>query len=116
MSVKSNLNSSRQSTASYWQGVIRDCEISGLSISKYCSLNKISTASFYTWRKILKAKEPSEKRSTPSFIPIDINDGGKYSDKSKQSSLEIHLPSGIKLIIHQGFNVEFLGQLLKEVG
>jgi hypothetical protein len=114
MSIKSKFNPSHQSTASYWQDVTNDFEKSGLPISKYCSMHKISTSSFYQWRKILNAERSNEKSSIPSFIPIDINSGGNY--EVSKPSLEIYLPSGIKLIVCQGFNVELLGQLLKVVG
>ena len=116
MSIKSKLNPSRQAATSYWQDVINDFEKSGLPISKYCSTHKISTSSFYGWRKILNAEKPNEKNSIPSFIPIDINGSGKKPEISKQSSLEIHLTSGTKLIVPQGFSIELLGQLLKVVG
>jgi hypothetical protein len=114
MSIKSKLNPSRQSTTSYWQDVINDFEKSGLPISKYCRIHKISTSSFYGWRKILSGSKQNEP-VIPSFIPIDIN-GGRNAEISKQSSLEIHLTSGIKLIVPQGFSIELLGQLLKVVG
>jgi hypothetical protein len=115
MSIKSKLNPSRQSSSNYWQDVINDFEKSGIPISKYCSMHKISTSSFYQWRKILEAGRSNEKSSIPSFIPIDINSSGKNSEVSKPS-LEIYLPSGIKLIVCQGFSVELLGQLLRVVG
>jgi hypothetical protein len=120
MATKIKLTSSKR--VNFWQKIVDDYESSGLPIGQYCRLNHITHSSFYSWRTRLKgeqkkSQEPPAIMPEPptSFIALDIN----HEDcrpRPIPTHLELHFPSGIKLIIPDGSDFEFLGQLLKAVG
>ena len=41
----------RNMKLAYWAGIIREAKSSGMSISKWCTVNQISNRKFYYWHK-----------------------------------------------------------------
>lgn len=50
----------------YWRQVIQKQPSSGLTVSRFCEREGVSTASFFAWRKRL-ASQPA-----PMFLPISL--------------------------------------------
>ena len=53
-----------ENRASYWQGHIRACESSGLSIAGYCRQEELSTSGYHWWKRRLKARDASGASET----------------------------------------------------
>lgn len=50
----------------YWRQVIHKQPSSGLTVTRFCEREGISTASFFAWRKRLAS------RSAPMFLPVSV--------------------------------------------
>ena len=53
-------------TAMVWRERIERQQASGLPISRFCERERISTASFFAWRKRLTSEAP------PMFLPVSV--------------------------------------------
>ena len=68
--MSSSISSDR---ASLWQARLHEQQLSGLSIAAFCSLNQLSPASFYQWKRKLTpghtqpqaTAQPKPHRATP---------------------------------------------------
>ena len=67
---------------------------SGLTIIDFCRREGISTASFYHWRKRLKATEAASKVDEPSFVPVRVNDVCGVITIRIPGGTTIELPAG----------------------
>ena len=112
---------------SYWRGMIRQQENSGLSIREFCNQQGISVTSMYGWRSELKKRDrttsrdstsaatPRVKRSKPKvavttasstdFIPIQLG--------QLRPTLELLHPRGYQLRIPNGFDTVTLQQTIE---
>jgi hypothetical protein len=80
---------------------------SGLSKSKYCQENSLSYHGFNYWVKKFSSEKPIDSSENKFLIlhPESAKDNsGKF--------LEIHYPSGIKLILPASIDLSFLKNLL----
>lgn len=67
---------------------------SGLTIIDFCRREGISTASFYQWRKRLKATEAEANGEQPGFVPVRVND--------HSGAIMIRLPGGATVELAAG--------------
>lgn len=89
---------SRPSAAERWRGLLRRQAESGLSVAEFCRRRDVSEASFYQWRKRLRADSlPAEsattRLSTGAFLPLSVVGA---------AGVEIELPCGAMLRIPSG--------------
>ena len=62
-------------TRADWQALISRAERSALSIAAFCAAEGISTASFYLWRKRLRASGPTQREAEdapPAFVDLGL--------------------------------------------
>jgi hypothetical protein len=83
---------------------------SGLSISKFCSLNNIPVNTFRFWLKKFQQEENS-KNLQQGFIPIHIND--KPGNLADEKRIEIIYPNGIKITLPSGKSTSFIRSLIQ---
>lgn len=55
----------------FWRELIERQARSGLSVAAFCEQWRVSTASFYAWRKRLR----EERQATPMFVPVQVESG-----------------------------------------
>lgn len=90
----------------WWTELISEQPDSGLTIAQFCTANDISTASFYLWRRKLRA-EPGKEPNR--FLDVQIVDSTTGNDPFR-----IHLPGGATVEIpatHTDVLREVIGQL-----
>lgn len=91
-------------TGADWQAVISRAERSALSTAAFCAAEGISTASFYLWRKRLRASDPPQGdvgEEAPEFLDL-----GQLSRPAKTDAaswdLELDLGDGVVLRLRRG--------------
>jgi hypothetical protein len=95
----------------YWQGVIRDQEASGRSISAFCREGKVPMSSFFSWRRKLAdrhRKRIAERADTAGkFVSIELP-----PPAAAQSNCEVVLPDGCRIIVPARFDAGSLREIL----
>lgn len=93
----------------YWRGVIRDQQASKDSVAAFCRARKITTASFYSWRRRLGAPQPESASKGAEFVAIEVA-GAPWS--ATQGGFEVVLKNGRRVVVPAVFDVHALRQLL----
>jgi hypothetical protein len=108
----------------YWQGVIRQQQKSGLSISAFCREREVAEGSFFYWRRKLGAGqtrrrtegqigELAEKSVTDNaiakFVPIDV----PTAIRKPGGSCELVLPGGCRIIFSDQCDPEWLREIVR---
>jgi transposase-like protein len=102
----------------YWREMVNRHARSGLSVSRFCAEQDISTASLYGWRKklaqrapkeVAPSSRPSRTRSADSangqtFIPLAVSDS--------ERTLEVVHPLGYRVRITGEVSAQSLKQVL----
>ena len=111
----------------YWQGVIRQQENSGGSISAFCREHEVAEGSFFYWRRKLTKRGPQKesvrkgKGPRPSgpgnnavakFVPVDIS---ASSDRTR-TGCEVVLPDGCRIIVPTQCDAGWLREILGALG
>jgi hypothetical protein len=110
----------------YWQGVMRQQESSGLSISAFCRKQKVAEGSFFYWRRRLIKRQPRKgavakkpprqsrprKNTTATFVPVDIPTPSSTSG----ARCEVILPDGCRIIMPMQCDAGRLRDILGVLG
>ena len=86
-----------------WQALIARAEHSELSLTEFCRRESVSTASFYSWRRRLRADTVSV--SPPASVGGDFIDLGTVGDGNNSSGpwlIELDLGAGMLLRLRRG--------------
>jgi transposase len=87
-----------------------DCfRTSGLTVADFCERERISTASFYSWRRRLQAG-PAPTDDVPGFVPV------RLVTPPASAPVELLLPSGIVVRLSPDTDLAWLRQLLPVLG
>src|SRR5262245_27592812 len=88
-----------------WRRRISQWRASGLSVRAFCARHGLSTASFYSWRRVLERRAAEE----PAFVPVRV-----VADAvpAQASALEVVLVGGRAVRIAPGFDAATLRRLL----
>ena len=112
-------NSERET---FWQGVIREQESSGVAISAFCRKRGVSQASFFSWRRKLadrdrgvaheSAVEPDRAvecgETAAKFVPIEL----PSPPAAARSCCEVVLPNGCRIIVPTQCDAGWLREIL----
>lgn len=82
----------RTGAAERWRELLRRQATSGLSVAEFCRRQDVSEASFYQWRKRLRAESPTEA-APADFLPLAVLGG---------AGVEIELPCGAVVRVPAG--------------
>lgn len=111
----------------HWQGVMRQQESSGLSISAFCRKQKVAEGSFFYWRRKLTERQPRKgsaakektprqdrprKNTTATFVPVDI----PAPSSTSGLNCEVVLPSGCRIIVPMRCDAGWLREILGVLG
>jgi hypothetical protein len=78
----------------WWRERIERQAASGLSVRRFCEAQGLGEASFYAWRRTLRARQ-AEAKVTPEFVPLMV------AAPLTSSSLVVELRGGRKLHLPQ---------------
>jgi hypothetical protein len=118
----------------YWRGHLEAWGKSGLSKRGYCTENNLAYSSFMSWRREVelrdREKDPpanvaallsnAEKKANP-FVPLHIlpekvpkkkESEAPPASAIEQQQIEIALPSGAVIRLHDGCDPSFVAKLL----
>jgi hypothetical protein len=95
-----------------WRLRLRRQATGGLSISQFCERERVSTASFYAWRRRLAAPPATTPSVPPLFVPIRLDPTSPTTDTSPDLGFEIELPHRIRLRCAAAPDPVWLGQLV----
>jgi hypothetical protein len=86
-------------------GLIRKWEASGISQEKYLKDNGIAKSTFGFWRKKYLREQKGAAVQDRNFIPVKIDAPVEEYGQKAENQIELHYPSGVKLICSG--NIEF---------
>ena len=93
-----------------WRGRLDRFDQSELTIAEFCELEGYSTASFYQWRRKLRAGELPD---APAFVPVDLDTVDLPS--GVQQRIEIDLPGGAIVKVPSGANTAEQRELIAAI-
>ena len=120
---------------SFWRGHIHGWQTSGQSKRAYCQENDLAYSSFMTWRREIELRDREEvppanvaallskplERAANPFVPVrlvhdkvkvDTQQEAPVKAAADQQQIEIALPSGAVIRLHDGCNAAFVANLL----
>ena len=95
-----------------WRLRLRRQATGGLSIPEFCERERVSTASFYAWRRRLAAPPPAAPPESPLFVPIHLDPSSPPDETSPGLGFEIELPHRIRLRCAAPPDPAWLGRLV----
>jgi hypothetical protein len=95
-----------------WRLRLRRQATAGLSIPEFCRRERVSTASFYAWRRRLAAPPIAAPSRPPLFVPIRLDPAPSPDDPPPALGFEIELPQRIRLRCAAAPDPVWLGRLV----
>lgn len=92
----------------HWQSVFQSQRESGLTILRFCTLNKINISTYYAWRKRLAEVEQAPKQKSHQLVPLFVSE----PTTAQASSLMIATPRGYQLTFDETMTTDKLQQIL----
>ncbi len=89
----------RTSSEDQWRRVVERQQASGLTIAAFCRRMGVPEASFYAWRRKLRAGVPP-CRPGETFVEVKI----APEPEPAASALELRLPNGRCVLVRAGFD------------
>ena len=74
-----------------WLCRLRRFQASGMSVTRFCRVERVSVPAFYHWRKRLVVS--LEKNDSPLFVPVRL---------TQTAAVEIHLANGARICVPPG--------------
>jgi hypothetical protein len=97
--------------ARYWQQVIRDAALSGISIRQFCRERRLRTSQFYWWQRRLKGSRQSRtargKGPGPASFALVSEEAGALD-----AGIELVLGDGRRVRIRKGVDEATLRAVL----
>lgn len=88
--------------------LVREFERSGLSGPRFAALSGVNYQTFATWRRRLGVQAPARNQRRPVFLEVTASQPAKTA-----AALEISMPGGAQLTLHDAGQVPLLATLLK---
>jgi hypothetical protein len=93
-----------------WQRRLQRFRDSGLSVTAFCDRERISTASFYVWRRRLQADRSPPDADAPQLVPVRV------VLPPASAPVELLLSSGVVLRLSPDADLDWLRRLLPLLG
>jgi hypothetical protein len=85
-----------------WQALVSQYEISGLSVSEFCTTHNIGYVSFCRWRKrIQEASGYQNNRETEAFVNLADFEMAKTAPSQGNWNITLNLGNGMQLTLSQ---------------
>ena len=98
------------STRQLWQQRLERFRDGGLTTSAFCDREGISPASFYAWRRRLRADTVPNTADEPRLVPV------RLVTPPPSAPVELLLPSGVVVRLSPDIDPAWLRQLLPLLG
>jgi hypothetical protein len=95
-----------------WRLRLRRQAASGLSISAFCTRERVSSASFYAWRRRLATPTSAVQPEPPLFVPLQFDPTPRPEETAPHHGFEIDLPHHVRLRCNAAPEPEWLGRLV----
>ena len=95
-----------------WRLRLRRQTASGLSIAAFCTRERVSSASFYAWRRRLATPPLAERPDLPLFVPLQFDPAPRPEETAPSPLFEIELPHHVRLRCEAAPEPEWLGRLV----
>jgi hypothetical protein len=95
-----------------WRLRLRRQTASGLSIAAFCTRERVSSASFYAWRRRLATPTPAERPDLPLFVPLPFDPAPRPEETAPSPLFEIELPHHVRLRCNAAPEPQWLGRLV----
>lgn len=84
----------------WWRELIDAFDPSELTVGQFCRRHEVSTASFYHWRRKLRARAPQATQAgpsdaTPGFLKVQVSE--PQVPESQSALASIRLPRGVRV-------------------
>ena len=93
-----------------WQQCFRRFSHSGLRVAAFCARERIAPATFYAWKRRLKASANGDASAPPNLVPVRV------VSQPADAPIELLLPSGCVLRLSPGWDPASVRQLLDLLG
>ena len=80
-----------------WRQRLRRQTSSGLSIQAFCDRERVSTVSFYAWKRRLTPSSLPAAPEPPLFVPLQLDPSLHRTDPVHGGGVEIELPHQVRL-------------------
>ena len=91
----------------FWRDLLRRHAASGMTVVAFCERERVSTASFYNWRRRLadddRARQSASKR--PAFVPVTVA-------AQPSPCIEILLPTDVTIRVPDGADRQTIRDVL----
>ena len=108
------------SNLSYWKGIYEEWQSSKLTQLQFCKSKNLSYSSFCYWRGRVLNKPSTPQERPQTFIPVKLArpEQSKPTSLSKPSkaAIQIILPSGVSVDIHNHAEASLVLQMMKALG
>lgn len=106
------MGASRSSrTEARWRSLIAAQEHSGESVAQFAAQRGLNAATLYWWRSQLRRRDQVE----PEFVPIEIVDAKRATDRDARAGFELELRGGRRLRVPPGFDADELARLISAI-
>lgn len=110
----------RSARAEYWQRMVDRFHASSLSVTKFCAKHKLSTQSFYQWRRKLRPKSSALNASFGNgrFLPVRIvpsEPSGSERPEVENGLVQIMTPSGYSVRVSGRLPASRIAELISAI-
>lgn len=84
-------NNSRAVTRGVWGDRIERFEQTSQTVAQFCAAEGVSTASFYQWRRKLRANAPATP-ALAKFVPVEL---AARSQAKAATAMSVEFPGGV---------------------
>ena len=95
-----------------WRRRLQQQSISGLSISAFCTRERVSVASFHFWKRRLVTEPSPAAPRPPLFVPLHGGYRGCEIDPAVSRTVEVDLPHHVRLRFDAPPDPEWLGRVV----
>jgi hypothetical protein len=91
----------------FWRSLIDRWKGSGQSVAAFCAANRVSPATFYSWRKRLATRGRDTAAPAPTFAPVRVVPG---------PTAEVILPNGLVVRVPAATDPAAVARLVAALG
>ena len=107
-------------SAEHWERIVREQQVSGLSVAAFCRQARVPPASFYFWRKKSRGDRrlPGVRRARARggrFVEVKVSAESSIGPATRRetSGVELRLPGRRRVVVRPGFDRRTLIELLE---
>ena len=105
----------------YWRGKIKSCELSGMSIVRYCREQGLSVSKYHWWKAALKRRD-AERVVAPGFAEVRAVHAVESAASAvpgrpcgAPSLIELSLAGDRRIGVRPGFDADTLARVIAVV-